>query len=114
MAITTTREGISISLIREPSDQATGVVAVSLPKGVATSGNGFNFPLPERITAKALNKKVLVSTASGGVLPSWLRYIEKTRTFVASSVPDGAFPMRVLITIGTQQTTLVISERANQ
>jgi len=114
LATITTREGISISLIREPSDQATGVVTVSLPKGVATSGNGFSFPLPERVAAAALNNRVRVTTASGGMLPSWLRYIAKTRGFVAASVPGGAFPMQVLINIGTQQTTLVISERTSQ
>ena len=93
-------------------DQRVGVVTVSLPKGTATDGNGFTFPLPEQVAAAATNNtQVHVTTASRGTLPSWLRYIPGTKVFVATAVPDGALPIQLVVTIGTQQTTLVISER---
>lgn len=114
-ATITTREGISITLVREPTAQATGVITVSLPKGTATSGNGFSFPLPEQVAAASTTgKPVKVTTMSGGPLPGWLRYDAKRKLFVATSVPDGAFPMQLLITVGAQNTTLVISERSTQ
>ncbi|HZW24265.1 MAG TPA: putative Ig domain-containing protein [Gallionella sp.] len=112
LATIKTKEGISITLVREPSAQVTGVITVSLPKETATSGSGFSFPLPAQIAARASNVAVRVTTMSGGPLPRWLRYDAKTKTFIASSVPDGSFPMQLMITVGTQQTTLVISERA--
>jgi Putative Ig domain len=112
---TTTREGISIALVREPSVQTSGIVTVSLPNGTAATGIGFSFPLPAQVAATTTNNAaVRITTASGGSLPSWLRFDATTKTFVASAVPDGAFPMQVLITIGTQQTALVISERISQ
>jgi hypothetical protein len=111
---TTTREGISISLVREPSAQTTGVVTVSLPKETATAGSGFSFPLPVQVATSANKTTVQVTTASGGKLPSWLRFNPATKTFVASAVPSGAFPMQVTITIGGQKTSLVISERGSK
>jgi hypothetical protein len=111
---TTTREGISISLVREPSVQSNGIITVSLPKETAASGNGFSFPLPVQVAAAANKATVQVTTASGGKLPSWLRFNPTTKTFVASAVPNGAFPMQVIITVGAQKTTLVISERGSK
>lgn len=91
----------------------TGVVTVSLPKETATAGSGFTFPLPEQIAEMAVdNTPVQVTTLTGGPLPDWLIYAPDTKTFVASSVPDGAFPTQLLVTIGKQITTVVISERS--
>lgn len=43
-----------------------------------------------------------------------LRYVPETKTFVASAVPDGAFPMQVMVSIGSSRVTVVISERSGQ
>ena len=91
------------------------MVAVMLPKDMVTTGNGFSFPLPAQVTnsAEAGNNAVItVSTASGQPLPGWLKFNPEARTFDASAVPDGAFPMQVLVTMGGRSTTIVISEKA--
>ena len=105
--------GISVSLIRPTSVEQSGIISVSVPKDMATAGNGFSFPLPAQVANTAGNNTVIsVSTASGQPLPGWLTFNPETRTFVASAVPDGAFPMQVVVTIGGRSTTIVISERA--
>jgi hypothetical protein len=100
-------------LVKQPSVQQVGIITVSVPKDMATAGSGFSFPLPAQIAETAAgNGQVRVTTLSGDQLPAWLRYIPETRTFVASAVPDGAFPIQIRVSIGGQTTTVVISERA--
>jgi len=108
--------GVSVSLVRQPSVQETGVVAVSVPKEMATAGSGFTFPLPAQVaeTAAAGNAPVLVTTITGEPLPGWLRYVPETKSFVASAVPDGAFPVQIVVSVGGTRTTVVISERAEK
>jgi len=83
---------------------------------MATAGAGFAFPLPAQVaeTAAAGNAQVRVTTAGGGNLPAWLRYVPETKSFVASAVPDGAFPIQVIVSVGATRTTVVISERAEK
>ena len=85
-----------------------------VPKEMATAGNGFSFPLPAHATDAAAGSKATVSvtTASGQQLPAWLKFNPETKTFVASAVPDGAFPMQVMVTVGGNSTIIMISERA--
>ena len=105
--------GVSISLLRQPTLQQSGFIAVSVPKEMATAGNGFSFPLPAQVANAAANSNstITVSTASGQALPSWLKFNPETKSFIASAVPDGAFPMQVVVTVGGRSTTIVISER---
>jgi hypothetical protein len=97
--------------VREPTVQQTGIITVSVPKEMATAGSGFSFPLPEQVAQGAGSSTVRVTTLTGQPLPTWLKYVSETKTFVASAVPDGAFPMQVVVTVGGVRTTIVISER---
>jgi hypothetical protein len=109
---TATTSAISVSLVKEPSVQQTGIITVSVPKEMATAGSGFSFPLPAQVTDQAsANATIVVTTAAGQPLPGWLRFDAQTRSFVASAVPDGAFPMQAVVVIGGVRTTIVISER---
>jgi hypothetical protein len=49
----------------------------------------------------------------GGALPAWLKFDAQSLRFEASAVPDGAFPMQVVMTVGQQRVVVVISERAD-
>jgi hypothetical protein len=85
-----------------------------LPRGTSTSGKGFSFQLPRALAEAASNERpVRVSSASGGRLPSWLRYESKTKNFVAAPVPGVAFPYEFVVRIGDDQTRIMISERRN-
>ena len=78
-------------------------------------GEGFRFPLPANIAATISSQSTLqITTLQAGALPSWLRYDVDTKSFTASAVPNGTFPMQVLLTIDGQQTVVEISERAGR
>lgn len=98
--------------MKEPSVQQAGIITVSVPKEMATAGSGFSFPLPAQVSEQApANTTIQVTTATGQPLPAWLRFEPQTKSFIASAVPDGSFPMHVVVTIGGTRTTVVISER---
>ena len=79
---------------------------------MATAGSGFSFPLPAQVTETANAKtKIEVTTATGKPLPSWLKFNPETKAFAASAVPDGAFPIQVIVIVGGNRTAVVISER---
>ena len=104
--------GVSVSMVREPSVQQGGIITVSVPKAMATTGSGFSFPLPTQIAEVASDTNIQVTTISGQTLPAWLKYDPEAKTFTASAVPDGAFPMQVVVTIGGNRSTIQISARA--
>ena len=98
--------------MREPSIQESGIISVSVPKDMATAGSGFSFPLPEQITVNAAANNIGVTLVNGKALPTWLKFVPATKTFVAIAVPDGAFPVQLLVTAGGKVSTIVISARA--
>ena len=105
---------ITVSVVRSPSVQQAGVIAVSLPKEMAVAGAGFSFPLPaQAMESASQNESVRVTLQNGNALPAWLKFNPESKTFTASGVPDGAFPIQLLLHVGTTNTTIVISERTN-
>jgi len=99
-----------VSLVREPSVQQSGVIAVTVPKEMATSGTGFAFALPSQTTGTETSTPATVTTVSGQTLPGWLKYSAETKSLVASAVPDGGLPITVVVHAGGTETTIVISE----
>ena len=89
------------------------MAAVSLPKGTAIAGTGFSFELPESVRKLTGNdtSSVQASLPDGSALPAWLKLDARTLRFEAVSVPDGAFPLQVALSIGAQRVVVVISER---
>lgn len=86
---------------------------MQVPKETATSGTGFTFPLPEEVAANATAiAPIRATTIDGKALPAWLRFDSLTRTFVASAVPDGAFPMLAAVTAGNRRVVVMISEKS--
>ena len=102
---------ITVSVVRSPSAQQTGVIAVSLPKDLAVAGAGFSFPLPAQLLEAAPQALVRVTLPNGNALPAWLKFNAESKTFSASAVPEGAFPIQLLVHVGTTTSTIEISER---
>ena len=105
--------GISVSLVREATLRQNGVVSVSVPKEIATSGQAYSFPLPAQIVEAAAVGRVAIvaTTASGAALPSWITFDGASKTFVVSSAaPAGALPLQVQLQIGAQKAVIVIAE----
>jgi hypothetical protein len=91
------------------------MVSVSVPKELATAGSGFSFPLPASMTnasSATAATAIKVTTSNGGELPAWLKFNAETKSFAVSAAPEGSFPLRVIVTINGESTTVVISERA--
>jgi len=111
----TTTAGVTIDLRSSSSSDVNTMAAVSLPKGTATSGAGFSFELPETVRALAQQEgqttQPQASLPTGAPLPSWLKFDAERLRFDASAVPDGSFPLQVVITVAGQRVIVVISER---
>ena len=68
--------------------------------------------LPEAIVAPAKDAPlaVTVSLPDSKPLPAWIRYDASTQSLITDAVPAGAFPIAVMITVGSQSTVVQISE----
>ena len=109
--------GISISLDTAPSGNLGsglqgGVVTVSVPKAMATAGSGFSFELPAQVRDSVGTGAVQATQADGNPLPGWIKFNSATQRFEAGIVPDQGLPLQVMISTGTTQVLVVISERA--
>ena len=90
------------------------MVAVSLPKGISTTGTGFSFVLPDSVREIAGEGVTVQATqVDGSELPAWLKFDRANLRFEATAVPDGAYPMQLILSIGGQRLLLVISERTD-
>jgi hypothetical protein len=102
---------ISVALVRPAESDAPGMVSVSVPEEMVTSGKAFSFPLPSGVVEAAAGRKLQVATLDGKRLPSWLRYSPSSKSFSANLVPAGGLPIKLLVTSGVQRWTLQIAER---
>jgi hypothetical protein len=100
---------VTVTLVRPLTTELPGVIAVSVPQDIVASGKGFSFPLPVALVEAAATDKVQVTLTNGKRLPSWLRYVRGTHSFVASAAPAGALPITVVISIGTRRWTVQIA-----
>ena len=98
--------GVTVTL-----DQ-TGVVAVMVPREIATNASGFSFQLPEQLMQGAASGDVIqVKTIGGDDLPAWLKFVPETGTFFTSAERQGGLPIEVVVTIRGKRSVIVISER---
>ena len=77
------------------------------------AGTGFSFGLPDEISTLVSNSQseFSISLESGAPLPSWINYNAEDGKFVSSAVPDGAFPLKVVMNVDGKKISVVISER---
>ena len=104
-------DSLSVTLVRDPAGRTAGHVAVLVPKSLLESGKGFGFPLPAEMAAMLGADQATVTLLDGQPLPTWLSYQAAAKNFGVTSVPAGALPLQVLVRIGGQRWTVVISER---
>jgi len=62
------------------------------------------------VAPAAAGGTVQVTLTNNQPLPDWIRYDAATQTLVTSAVPAGAFPLSVVVTVGSQSTVVQISE----
>lgn len=105
---------VAVSLVRAAARDQSGLVSVTVPKSITSSGKGFTFPLPTQVVEAAGSSDVKVSLLSGQSLPSWLRYVPGSKTFVVGTTPAGALPIQVLVQVGKQRWVVIVSERGDR
>jgi hypothetical protein len=102
--------GISIAVARPAASNQTGLITVAVSSETAAPGRSFSFSIEPHVPAAA-NAEVKVMQVDGKPLPEWLRYEAATKTFVATTVPPGAFPLQLKVGIGGVETLMVINEK---
>jgi hypothetical protein len=106
------KSAVSIAVARPASANQAGLITVAVSAEAATPGSSFSFSLDSHVpTAAAANTDVRVTQVDGKPLPDWLRYEAGTKTFVATTVPPGAFPLQLKVGIGGVETVMVINEK---
>jgi hypothetical protein len=76
----------------------------------AEQANAFKYALPASLAGKLSGKNIKISMLDGKAMPSWLSYNAKTREFSSLDVPDGAWPMPVMIKVGQTQYRLELAD----
>lgn len=102
-----------MALVETPTLSQTGLVAIILPPGTATSGTGAVVPLPTELSSSNGSTAPLqakVTLANGRPLPAWIRYSAEDHTLVLGAVPDGSFPLQLVMVSGGQRSVMQISE----
>lgn len=103
---------VTVELVRVPDQAEDGFATVWVPHDISTKGTGFSFTLPERLQqGLPADAPSEARMRNGDALPSWLRYISATRSFVASAVPNGGLPLDVVVTINKIRIIVVVTER---
>jgi hypothetical protein len=104
--------GLTVDLVRAPEISQAGIITVSLPKGTTASGSGFTFSLRDEVEQLLSDDGIPdAQLANGGDLPEWLSFEPKILQFSSIAVPDGAFPIEVIINTVTLSVRVVISEQ---
>jgi hypothetical protein len=102
---------VSISVAKPASSGQAGLISVAVSSEVAAPGSSFSFSIETHVPAAAVTADVKVTQVDGKPLPEWLRYEASTKTFVATTVPPGAFPLQLKVGIGGVETLMVINEK---
>jgi hypothetical protein len=102
---------ISIAVARPASATQSGVIAVAVSSEVAAPGRSFSFSIESHVPAAATSAEVKITQVDGKPLPEWLRFEPATKTFVATTLPPGAFPLQLKVGIGGVETLMVINEK---
>lgn len=102
---------ISVSTVRQASANASGLITVGLSAEAAAPGRSFSIDMAEHIpSAGATKAEVNVTQMDGKPLPDWLKFDSGTKSFVATNVPPGAFPLQLRVGVGATAAVIVIQQ----
>lgn len=93
-----------------PTLATTGLVAITVPAGTATGGSGTVIALPADLASADTAGAPRLTLADGRALPGWIRYMPGEHSIVLGAVPDGSFPVVLMLQVGNQRSLLQISE----
>ena len=102
---------ISISTVRQANANQSGLITVGLSAEAAAPGRSFSIDMAEHIpTPASSNAEVKVTQMDGKSLPDWLKFDPATKSFVATNVPPGAFPLQLRVGVGATDAVILIQQ----
>ena len=101
-----------VNVLRAPSSNNTGLIAVVLPKGALSASGTVSIPVPQE--AIVPGSEVSVSLPSNENLPVWIAYNPNSQAFDVQGAPEGGLPLTVVFDSGGQRTLILISEHSGQ
>jgi hypothetical protein len=100
---------VSVSTVRQASANESGLITVALSAEAAAVGRSFSINMAEHIPEAATpNAQPKVTQVDGKPLPDWLKFDPSTKTFTATQVPAGAFPLQLKVGVGATEAIIVI------
>jgi hypothetical protein len=106
---------VTVSVARPASNGQTGLITVALSTEIASVGKSFSFELDPKLVANQVTDTAMkISQLDGKPMPDWLRFNADTKTFTATDVPAGAFPLQLRVDSGGQESVMVIQAQDAQ
>jgi len=103
---------ITVAVGRKPSSTVPGLIDVQIAAEVATPGSSFSFALdPHALADQPTDAEVRIGQVDGKPMPDWLSYDAASKTFNATNVPAGAFPLQLKVAVGGVESVMVIQEK---
>ena len=105
-----------VSVIAQPATGTAGLVAVVVPQGVARAGSPVVLSLPETIVPQApagSTTSMNVTLTNDRPLPNWIRFDAQQKVLVIESTAATSLPVTVVLTVGGQRTSIVVTESTN-
>ena len=98
----------------EVPQRDTAIISVTIPRNAYGGGSRLIIPLPEEalVHVNDLADTVKVTLPGDKPLPNWIKYLPAERAFITESVPQGALPMLVELSVGNQRSLVQIAESA--
>jgi hypothetical protein len=106
---------VTVSVARPASNGQNGLITVAVSTEVASVGKSFSFELdPKLVANQATDTAMKISQLDGKPMPNWLRFNADTKTFTATDIPAGAFPLQLRVASGGQESVMVIQAQDAQ
>ncbi|OYY19540.1 MAG: hypothetical protein B7Y59_00005, partial [Burkholderiales bacterium 35-55-47] len=103
---------ITVAVGRKPTSTVPGLIDVQISADVATPGSSFSFALdPHALADQPEDAEVRIGQLDGKSMPEWLSYDAASKTFNATNVPAGAFPLQLKVSVGGVESVMVIQEK---
>lgn len=104
-----TGPAVTVSVGRPAANGQTGLITVAESTEIASAGKSFSFELdPKLVANQASDTAMKISQLDGKPMPDWLRFNADTKTFTATDIPAGVFPLQLRVASGGQKSVMVI------
>lgn len=102
---------VTLNVVRVATTSDTGLIMALVPRKLIAAQTSFSIALPqESLVGVATDAPLRVSMANGQALPSWLRFDEANRRFVAMTVPPQGLPLQVQLNVGGRVSIIYIAD----